>query len=131
MASTSEASTSEASQGTDEEWGRPAGRNSEIWSHFLENVRDREAKKEKTRVKCNYCPSTFNYTGSTSNFWRHLKREHPCKIKPKEADSPNKDKPFLTDVFIKMGKETRAKVCNWRHKLTKSIEMGLANRNIK
>ena len=51
---------------TEEEWVRPRGRNASIWEHFKENRNDREQKKELIRVKCNYCPSIFNHSSSTT-----------------------------------------------------------------
>ena len=33
----------------------------------------------KNLVKCDYCPNTFKYTGSTTNIWRHLKAVHKIK----------------------------------------------------
>ena len=100
------------------DWARPVGRNSEIWDHFSECVSDRDAKKEKIRVRCNYCPAMFTYCSSTTNFWRHTRKEHPGKLSKKkegsggdsDAGPSSKSQPLISTVFVKIAKETRAMV---------------------
>ena len=99
------------------DWARPVGRNSEIWKHFSECVSDREAKKEKIRVRCNHCPALFTYCSSTSNFWRHMKKEHEEILTNKkdtrgdpEVGPSSKSQPLISAVLLKMEKQTRAMV---------------------
>ena len=51
-------------------WMRLSGRRSKVWKHFRANRSDR------TRVKCDHCPSVFTYSSSTTDFWRHLDSAH-------------------------------------------------------
>ena len=51
-------------------WMRLSGRRSKVWKHFRVNRNDR------TRVKCDHCPSVFTYSSSTTDFWRHLDSAH-------------------------------------------------------
>ena len=54
----------------DTTWMRLSGRRSKVWKHFRANRNDR------TRVKCDHCPSVFTYSSSTTDFWRHLDSAH-------------------------------------------------------
>ena len=67
-------------------WIRKKGKianRSDVWKHLKVD------KNDDKLVKCDYCPSTFNYTSSTTNFWRHLKIVHKIKGWHEAAGSPH------------------------------------------
>ena len=106
------------------EWARPVGKNSAIWDHFEENSKDKQDKKDPIRARCIHCPATFRYSGSTTNFWRHMRIQHAnIKIGTADASSsagegtsassstPQKKESRITTFLLKMdNRETRAKV---------------------
>ena len=103
-------------EGQEDEWVRPKGRNAPIWNHFKENRKDREQKKESIRVKCNYCPSVFAHSSSTTNYWRHMRNDH-SSIKLDEKSTGSKaptteDKsrqPLIVSAFSKARNEPLGK----------------------
>jgi hypothetical protein len=66
-------------------------KHSEIWKHFKLN------KADKSKVKCNICPNTFNYLGSTSNFWRHMTTAHKIDVSETGGKSSQSAKSSATD----------------------------------
>ena len=104
----------EAQQEIEEEWVRPSGRNAAIWNHFKENRKDREQKKKDIRIKCNHCPSMFVHSSSTTNYWRHMKSDHPSikiegKSGTKEQEEEKSRKPSIVSAFMKAKKEPLGK----------------------
>ena len=55
----------------------------------------------KNLVKCDYCPNTFKYTGSTTNIWRHLKAVHKIKgwheVPDSAQETPSHASPLTND----------------------------------
>ena len=61
-------------------WIRRKGR-SEIWKHLKVDSAD------KTCVQCDYCPSQFKFSSSTTNLMRHLKEKHHLKFNEAQSES--------------------------------------------
>jgi hypothetical protein len=68
---------------SDDSWISPENSCSEIWKHFKQNVQN------KSKVKCNLCPTIFSYFGATTNFWRHLAAAHQIARPSTNASHPN------------------------------------------
>ena len=82
-------------------WIPKEGKNakrSDVWQHLKI---DRNNKK---LIKCDYCSNTFNYTGSTTNMWRHLKAVHKIKGWHESAESaqvtPSHASPLTNDQSV-------------------------------
>ena len=95
-----------------------------IWKHWCQKSDD------TTLIKCDYCPKTMVYSGSTTNPMEHLRKNHPSKLEEETEESrPNqakvqgkasfprvlavpKNQLLLPGLCAKMNKEPRAKVGN-------------------
>ena len=91
-------------------WMRLSGRRSKVWGHFKAD------RNNKTRVKCDHCPSVFSYTSSTTDFWRHLGSAHhigksgdEAASKPPTSKTPL-EQPNIRNAFAKLPKDPQDKV---------------------
>ena len=59
---------------SDPRWIPLENKRSAVWEHYWID------KEDKTKVMCRYCPSKYNYSSSTTNFWRHVNLHHNVPI---------------------------------------------------
>ena len=92
-------------EGETPKWIRRKGR-SEVWKHLQVDPSD------KTRVKCDYCPSIFKFSSSTTNLWRHLKEKHHVKCADdveaeatEGSSTSNSNQVSIMQSMAKMGKD--------------------------
>ena len=104
-------------------WIRKKGKianRSDVWKHLKVD------KNDDKLVKCDYCPSTFNYTSSTTNFWRHLKLVHKIKGWHEAAGSPHPVPPTFANtnkvqlrkhesIYHSTDEKYQCKICDKRH----------------
>ena len=55
-------------------WIPLENKRSAVWEHYWID------KEDKTKVMCRHCPSKYNYSSSTTNFWRHINFHHKIPI---------------------------------------------------
>ena len=97
-------------------WMRLPGRRSKVWKHFKAD------RNDKSRVKCDNCPSVFTYSSSTTDFWRHLDSAHPeigksgaqaaGTSQPSSTKAPL-DQPNICTAFAKIQNDPQDKVFNY------------------
>ena len=75
-----------------QKWFRPATLQSEVWKYMKHD-------EKKMLVKCDICPSTFQFkTGGTTTMRRHLKNVH--KIDPAKGRIRKTTVSFIFLVFL-------------------------------
>ena len=99
---------------TETVWMRLPGRRSKVWKHFKAD------RNDKSRVKCDHCPSVFTYSSSTTDFWRHLDSAHPEIGKSgaqaagtSQPSSTLLDQPNIRTAFAKIQNDPQDKVFDY------------------
>ena len=65
-------------------WIRQDKKRSWVWSHFKVD------KNDKTRIKCDHCPTIYKHSSSTTDLIRHLASAHHIKKPGTEAEPVDK-----------------------------------------